>query len=52
MKSIVEKNIEYLNLPNKLEKKLKDNNFNYIKDVWVLKRANLKQFLTDREVGK
>ena len=48
---ILEKNIEELELSNKIITKLKSNNINVIKDLWILKRKELKQLgFTDNEI--
>ena len=48
---ILEKNIEELELSNKIITKLKSKNINVIKDLWILKRKELKQLgFTDNEI--
>lgn len=40
-----------LNLSTNITKKLYDNNINTIKDIWILKRKDLKEMgLTDKEI--
>ncbi len=47
----LEDNIKKMNLSDKVTKKLLENNINCIKDIWVLKRKDLKKFnLTDKEI--
>ena len=43
-KKILEKNIEELELNDKVLKVLKDNNINLVEELWVLKRKDLKDF--------
>lgn len=50
MKNVLDNKIDYLNISSKLEQKLNENNIYYIKDLWLLKRADLKKFLNDKEV--
>ena len=47
----IEDKIETLNLSKNINKLLKANNINYIKELWVLKRKDLKNMnLKDREI--
>ena len=47
----LEDNIKKMNLPDKIINKLLDNDVKYIKDIWVLKRKDLKKInLTDKEI--
>jgi len=47
----IEDEINKLNIDKKLIKKLKSNDINYIKDVWSLKRKELKEKgFTDQEI--
>ncbi len=49
---LLEKNIEELQLDESILKKLKDNNIIKIKDLWKMKRKELKQLgFNDNEVG-
>ena len=43
-KKILEKNIEELDLNEKVLNILKDNNINLVEELWVLKRKDLKDF--------
>ena len=44
--------IESLDVDSHTQDKLKINNINYIKDLWVLKRKDLKMIsLTDKEIN-
>jgi len=44
--------IENLKVDIKIENKLKVNNINYIKELWILKRKDLKCInLTDKEIN-
>ena len=44
--------IEILNVDIDTKKKLEINNIKYIKDLWILKRKDLKEFnFTDREIN-
>ncbi len=48
----LEKNINYLGLDDHINEVLHNNNINYISDLWVLSRKNLKQFsLNDKEIN-
>lgn len=50
-KKILEKNIEELDLNEKVLNTLKENNINIVEDLWVLKRQNLKSFgLKDSDI--
>lgn len=50
-KVFLEKEIEELKLDKKVINILKENNINNIKDVWILKRKDLKQInLTDSDI--
>ena len=50
-KLLLEKEIEELNLDSKITKILKENNIIFIKDVWILKRQDLKKMsLTDSDI--
>ena len=50
-KMVLEKEIEELNLDKKTTNLLKENDINFIKDVWVLKRQDLKKInLTDSDI--
>jgi DNA-directed RNA polymerase alpha subunit len=47
----LEDSIKKMNLTDKVINKLQENNIKYIKDVWILKRKDLKKFnLTDKEI--
>lgn len=47
----VEQQIDTLNLSSKLVQKLQDNEFNIIKDVWMVNRKKLKEIgFTDSEI--
>ena len=47
----IEKSIKELDIDNFIIDKLNQNNINYIKDLWNLKRKDLKKFgLTDQEI--
>ena len=47
----LEDSIKKMNLSDKVINKLQENNIKYIKDVWILKRKDLKKFnLTDKEI--
>ena len=39
---ILEKDIEFLEFDNKITNKLKEHNINIIRDLWVMKRNELK----------
>ncbi|MBQ6477378.1 MAG: hypothetical protein IJI43_02985 [Bacilli bacterium] len=50
---ILEKNIEELQLNNKIINKLKENNIIIIKDLWKMKRKELKQLgFSDNEINQ
>ncbi len=50
---ILEKNIEELQLSSKVLNKLKEHNIVIIKDLWKMKRKELKQLgLTDSEISQ
>ena len=50
---ILDKNIEELQLNNKIISKLKDNNIIIIKDLWKMKRKELKQLgFSDSEISQ
>ncbi len=50
---ILEKNIEELQLNSKVLNKLKEHNIVIIKDLWKMKRKELKQLgLTDSEISQ
>lgn len=50
-KKILEKNIEELDLNEKVLNTLKENNINIVEELWVLKRQNLKSFgLKDSDI--
>ena len=50
---ILEKNIEELQLNNKILSKLKENNIMVIKDLWKMKRKELKQLgFSDSEISQ
>ena len=52
-KLFLEKPIEELDINSKLSEKLKSNNLVYIKDIWVLKRKDLKNIkLSDNEINQ
>ena len=52
-KRILEKPIEELDLNTKLTEKLKSNNLVYVKDMWMLKRKDLKSLdLSDSEINQ
>lgn len=52
-KLFLEKPIEELDINNKLIDKLKSNNLVYVKDLWMLKRKDLKGFeLSDSEINQ
>lgn len=47
----LEDNIKKMNLSDKITNKLLENNIKYIKDIWILKRKDLKKMnLTDKEI--
>ncbi len=47
----LEDNIKKMNLSDKVTNKLLENNIKYIKDIWILKRKDLKKMnLTDKEI--
>ena len=47
----LEDNIKKMNLSDKVTKKLLDNYIKFIKDIWILKRKDLKKLnLTDKEI--
>ena len=47
----LEDNIKKMNLSDKVTKKLLDNDIKFIKDIWILKRKDLKKLnLTDKEI--
>ena len=53
MNMILEKNIEELQLNNKIINKLKENNIIIIKDLWKMKRKELKQLgFSDNEINQ
>lgn len=50
---LLDKVIEELNLDKKIIDILKENNINLIKDIWVLKRQDLKQInLSDSDINQ
>ena len=50
---ILERNIEELQLNNKIINKLKENNIIIIKDLWKMKRKELKQLgFSDNEINQ
>ena len=50
-KMLLEKEIEELNLDDKTTNLLKDNNIIFVKDVWILKRQDLKKMsFTDSDI--
>ena len=50
---ILEKNIEELQLNNKITNKLKEKNIMIIKDLWKMKRKELKQLgFSDSEISQ
>ena len=50
---ILEKELKALEFTNSLVKKLNDNNINILKDVWILKRKDLKDIgLSDIEINE
>ena len=52
-KACLEKNIKELELNDKIRKVLEQENLNQIKDVWLLKRKDLKEFgLNDNEINQ
>ena len=52
-KLILEKPIEELDISTKLTEKLKSNNLIYVKDIWMLKRKDLKNIqLSDSEINQ
>ena len=52
-KLILEKPIEELDMSTKLTEKLKSNNLVYVKDIWMLKRKDLKNLdLSDNEINQ
>ena len=52
-KLILEKPIEELDMSTKLTEKLKSNNLVYVKDIWMLKRKDLKSLdLSDSEINQ
>lgn len=47
----IEESINKLDIDKKLIKKLKEKNINYIKDIWILKRKDLKEKgFNDKEI--
>jgi DNA-directed RNA polymerase alpha subunit len=51
--SYLEKSIDELDISKKILDKLRNNNINYIKDVWSSKRKDLKNIkLTDGEINQ
>ena len=53
MTAILEKNVEELELSNKLTSKLKQNNIIIIKDLWEMKRKDLKEKgFSDNEISQ
>ena len=51
--SFLEKTIEELDIDKKIINKLKEKNINHIKDVWILKRKDLKEYgLVDSEINQ
>lgn len=49
----LEKEIKELDIDKKIINKLKENNINHIKDVWILKRKDLKELgLIDSEINQ
>lgn len=53
MNMILEKNIEELQLNNKVINKLKENNIQKIRDLWIMKRKELKQLgFSDSEISQ
>ncbi len=47
----LEDSVKNMNLTDKIIKKLLDNNIVFIKDLWVLKRKDLKKIkMTDKEI--
>ena len=52
-KLFLEKPIEELDINSKLTEKLKGNNLMYVKDIWMLKRKDLKNIqLSDSEINQ
>ena len=52
-KKYIEKTIEEMGLPKKINDKLKNNEINSVKDLWVLKRTELKKLsFTDSEINQ
>jgi DNA-directed RNA polymerase alpha subunit len=52
-KKYVENNIEDMSLSKKTLDKLKSNGINTVKDLWILKRSELKKYtLTDSEINQ
>ena len=52
-KLFLEKPIEDLDINTKLLEKLKSNNLVYVKDIWILKRKDLKNIkLSDSEINQ
>lgn len=50
---ILEKNIEELQLNNKILNKLKEHNILKIRDLWIMKRKDLKQLgFSDNEISQ
>ena len=53
MNMILEKNIEELQLNNKILNKLKEHNILKIRDLWIMKRKELKQLgFSDNEISQ
>lgn len=53
MNMILEKNIEELQLNNKILNKLKEHNILKIRDLWIMKRKDLKQLgFSDNEISQ
>lgn len=52
-KKYIENNIEDMSLSKKITEKLKSNGVNTVKDLWILKRGDLKKLsLTDSEINQ
>lgn len=50
---ILEKDIEFLEFDNKITNKLKEHNINIIRDLWVMKRNELKYLgFSDYEINQ
>lgn len=52
-KILLDDEISKLNIEKEIEEKLTSNGFKFIRDIWVLKRANLKELgFSDKEIKR